>query len=72
MGHPPPLIAVVDDDVQVRTALARLARAAGLAAEAHASGEAFLRSIDDHEPDCGVLDLHLPGLDGFAVQAGSP
>lgn len=39
MGPQPPLIALVDD---VRSALARLALTAGLTAEAHASGEAFL------------------------------
>ncbi|HRH85917.1 MAG TPA: response regulator [Rubrivivax sp.] len=69
MGHQPPLIAVVDDDADVRHALQRLALAAGLAAQVYASGEAFLQSLDDHEPDCVVLDLHMPGLDGFAVQA---
>ena len=69
MGHQPPLIAVVDDDADVRHALQWLALAAGLAAQVYASGEAFLQSLDDHEPDCVVLDLHMPGLDGFAVQA---
>lgn len=69
MGHQPPLIAVVDDDADVRHALQRLALAAGLAAQVYASGEAFLQSLDEHEPDCVVLDLHMPGLDGFAVQA---
>jgi FixJ family two-component response regulator len=62
------LLAVVDDDEDVRVALARLVSSAGLAVEAFASGEAFLRSVADHEPDCVVLDLHMPGMSGFDVQ----
>jgi FixJ family two-component response regulator len=69
MNSSPPLIAIVDDDRFVRSALQRLIAAAGFATETHPSGADFLRSVDDHEPDCVVLDLHMPGLDGFEVQA---
>jgi len=62
------LLAVVDDDEDVRVALARLVSSAGLAVEAFVSGAAFLRSVADHEPDCVVLDLHMPGMSGFDVQ----
>jgi FixJ family two-component response regulator len=65
----PPLIAVVDDDPFVRKALERLLRSAGLSVEAFASGVAFLESADDHEPDCVVLDLHMPEVSGFEVQS---
>lgn len=69
MARQPPLIAIVDDDEDVRVALGRLVRAAGMASEAFAGGAAFLQSIDDHAPDCVVLDLHMPVMDGFEVQA---
>ncbi len=63
-----PLLAVVDDDADVRVALTRLVASAGFAVEAFASGAAFLRSIENHEPDCVVLDLHMPDMSGFDVQ----
>lgn len=44
-------------------------RSAGFAVESFSSGGEFLRSVDDHEPDCVVLDLHMPSLDGFEVQS---
>ena len=62
------LLAVVDDDADVRVALTRLLSSAGFAVETFASGTEFLRSIDDHEPDCVVLDLHMPEMSGFDVQ----
>jgi|SRR5882672_10405047 len=65
----PPLIAVVDDDPFVRKALERLLRAAGLSVEAFASGVELLASADHHEPDCVVLDLHMPDVSGFEVQS---
>jgi len=65
----PPLIAVVDDDPYVRKALERLLRSAGLSVEAFASGAEFLASANDHEPDCVVLDLHMPEVSGFEVQS---
>jgi two-component system, LuxR family, response regulator FixJ len=59
----------VDDDPYVRRGLERLFRSAGFGVEAFASGVEFLESADDHEPQCVVLDLHMPDLDGFEVQA---
>jgi len=62
------LLAVVDDDADVRMALMRLVSSAGFAVETFATGAEFMRSVDDHEPDCVVLDLHMPGMSGFDVQ----
>lgn len=63
------LIAVVDDDPSVRKALERVLRAEGHTVECHASGVELLRSLPRSTPHCIVLDLHMPGLDGFEVQA---
>jgi FixJ family two-component response regulator len=63
-----PLLAVVDDDADVRVALTRLVSSAGFAVETFASGAEFLHSIENHEPDCVVLDLHMPEMSGFDVQ----
>jgi FixJ family two-component response regulator len=68
MGRDATLLAVVDDDTDVRVALTRLISSAGFIVEAFASGAEFLHSIEDHEPDCLVLDLHMPGMTGFEVQ----
>jgi FixJ family two-component response regulator len=64
-----PSIAVVDDEEPVRVALGRLLRSARFAVETFGSGGEFLDSLKTHQPDCVVLDLHMPGLNGFAVQA---
>ena len=69
VANKPPLIAIVDDDPFVRKALERLLRSAGLSVEAFACGTEFLASADDHEPDCVVLDLHMPEVSGFEVQS---
>ena len=65
----PPFIAVVDDEEPVRKALMRLMRSAGLSVETFGSGAEFLKSVDIRLPDCAVLDLHMPQMDGFSVQA---
>jgi FixJ family two-component response regulator len=63
------LIAVVDDEEPVRKALMRLMRSAGLSVETFASGLEFLKSLDTRLPDCVVLDVQTPHLNGFDVQA---
>lgn len=69
MSQTTPLIAVVDDEEPVRTALRRLLRSAGLEAETFSSGVELLESLKTHHPDCVVLDLHMPRLNGFTVHA---
>jgi FixJ family two-component response regulator len=62
-----PFVAVVDDEESVRKALKRLLRAAGLEAESYATGQEFLEQAAQREPDCVVLDLHMPGMSGLQV-----
>jgi two-component system, LuxR family, response regulator FixJ len=64
-----PHVAVVDDEEPIRKALMRLMRSAGLSVETFGSGPEFLQSLDTRLPDCVVLDLHMPHMDGFDVQA---
>jgi len=69
MSKASPVIAVVDDEASVRRALARLMSSVGLEAETFSCGGDFLESLRTHSPDCLLLDLHMPGMDGFEVQA---
>jgi len=68
MPHAALLVAVVDDEPDVRRALERLLASVGMDVEAYGSGAAFLDSLRDHVPDCVVLDLHMPELSGYDVQ----
>ena len=62
-----PRITVVDDDGPVRKALRRLLLAAGLDADACASGQEFFDSLRVRLPDCVVLDLQMPEMSGLDV-----
>jgi FixJ family two-component response regulator len=61
-------IAVVDDDASVRKALYRLLRASTFEIQTYESGADFLKSVDSFCPNCIILDLHMQGMDGLAVQ----
>ena len=62
-------IAVVDDEAPVRTMLGRLLRLADYEVAPFASGEDFIASLATQQPDCVVLDVHMPGLSGFEVES---
>ena len=68
MVKPRRRIAVVDDDPSVRKALARLLRASDLDADAYGSAQHFLESLQTSAPDCLVLDLQMPEMNGLALQ----
>lgn len=62
------VVHVVDDDDSMRVALVRLLSAAGYDARGHASAGDFLIAADDTLTGCLLLDLHMPGPDGLALQ----
>jgi FixJ family two-component response regulator len=59
---------VVDDDENVRKALARLIRSAGMTARTFPTAEAFLAEHHAVPASCLVLDVRLPGLNGLQLQ----
>jgi FixJ family two-component response regulator len=63
------LVAIVDDDASVRSALLGLMRSAGLSARTFASAEEFLRSGAEGETACLVADVRMPGMSGLELQA---
>ena len=69
MQHPPPLVAIVDDDDGVRRALRRLLASQGVRTTAYASAEAFLETPTGAPPDCILPDLDLPGCGGLDLLA---
>ena len=62
-----PLVAIVEDDESVLRATQRLLRSEGFSTLPYRSGEDFLGAVETHRPELLVLDLHLPGVDGFGV-----
>ena len=69
MTHAVPTVFVVDDDPAVREALRVVIGATGCMVHTFASGEAFLDCPPSPGPSCLVLDVRLPGLSGFDLQA---
>ena len=63
-------VLVVDDEPQIRRALATNLRARGYTVDLAADGEQALVFAADHHPDLIILDLGLPGIDGIEVVRG--
>ena len=67
MSQTQPVVAIVDDDVSIQRALARLLSAAGWRAVTFPSAEAFLQTGMQALPDCLVLDVWLSGMTGVEL-----
>lgn len=68
------LVYIVDDDADVREALAWLLRSRQLASRSFASAEAFEQWLHESQnlhhpprPGCLLLDVRMPGLSGLAL-----
>jgi len=63
-----PVVCIVDDDESVRKALSRLVESMGMRAEAFASPADFLDRAVEEQIACLLLDIQLPGMDGFELR----
>ena len=62
-----PRILIVEDEISMRTALADLFQAQGYRVISAADGTTGLERAVADKPDLIVLDVMMPGLDGFTV-----
>lgn len=61
------VVAVLDDEPEMRKALRRVLASRGFRVEEYQRGEDLLSAVGSHPPDCLLLDLRMPGLDGLDV-----
>lgn len=64
---PAPTVLVVEDDPDIRGLVVALVQRAGMIGLAAADGRDGIRSFFENRPDLLVLDLGLPGLDGWQI-----
>src|SRR3954468_1341290 len=64
-----PIVFVVDDDISVRESLELLIRSESWQPETFASAQEFLLRPRVTVPNCLILDVSLPGLNGLELQA---
>lgn len=64
-----PVIHVVDDDDDVRRGLRWLLASAHFPVRDYPTAEAFLARYSPGQPGCIILDVALPGMDGFQLLA---
>ncbi len=62
------LVAIVDDDGSMRSALQGLLKSAELPAQSFASAEEFLNSGQQHQIACLITDIRMPGMSGLELQ----
>jgi FixJ family two-component response regulator len=63
------LIAIVDDDMSVQTALQDLIESEGLSTACFGSAEEFLNSGAQDKAGCLIADIRMPGISGIELQA---
>jgi DNA-binding response OmpR family regulator len=60
-------IMIVDDDPAIRQLLTDVLEMDGHEVRVAADGFSALRALQEYRPDCVVLDVMMPGLDGYGV-----
>ena len=63
------LVAVVDDDELMRSALQGMLKSVGLPSQVFASAEEFLNSGQQRQTACLIADIRMPGMSGLELQA---
>ena len=67
MSDAPATILIVDDEAQNRRLLEALLLPEGYLTQTAASGQEALDSVSAHPPDLILLDVMMPGMDGYQV-----
>ncbi len=62
-----PLVLIVDDDLRMLHMIKRMLALEGFRALVASSGDAALRMFEEEIPDLVLLDIIMPGIDGYAV-----
>src|SRR6202165_5084818 len=63
------LVAIVDDDELMRSALQGMLKSVGFPSQAFASAEEFLKSGQHQQTACLIADIRMPGMSGLELQA---
>jgi DNA-binding response OmpR family regulator len=61
------LVLIVEDEANIASFARMYLEAAGFRVEIATRGDDGLKAAEDHSPDLVVLDLMLPGMDGYEV-----
>ncbi len=61
-------IFIVDDDISVCRALSILLATYGFTVDTFTSAGEFFCAVPNSVPGCLLLDIHMPGLDGWETQ----
>lgn len=70
--RPEPLIALVDDQRDVRTTVGKGLERHGYRIHPLIGGQDLLETLEYLEPDCILLDVRMPGMDGLSTLARIP
>jgi FixJ family two-component response regulator len=60
-------VIIVEDDPSMSQALERILRLGGFDPLVYGSAEALLDAVGERSAICMILDIQLPGMDGFAL-----
>jgi FixJ family two-component response regulator len=67
--HAPSLLAILDDDKSVQSALQDLIESEGMSTLCFDSAEQFLECRARHQVSCLIADISMPGMSGIELQA---
>ncbi len=63
------MVAIVDDDESVRSAVEGVLKSSGFRAQTFASAEEYIAAGIESDTGCLITDLQMPGMNGIELQA---